>query len=98
MSKELLRLPSRLLARSRYKSSGRGYLGRYPKLIWQVVSIAWERGISVQSNYAREHADIIALAASLGWISTVSLDGKGYSREWNVTAEGTIALNHQQEP
>lgn len=82
-------------ARSRHQSSiGRGYLGKYPKPLWLVIERAWELGISVSSNFARDYAPLIALAASLGWISTVTLDGKKFTNRWNVTAEGVTALNH----
>ena len=72
----------------------RGYLGRHPAQLWATVARAWETGIAVSGNHARTHAPIIALAASLGWISTVSLSGKRFTGRWNVTAEGVMALNH----
>jgi hypothetical protein len=83
------------LTRSRHKV-GRGYLGPLPSEVWEVVAVAWEAGIAVSSNYAREHSAVVALAASLGWISNVALDGKTYLRHWNVTAEGVTALNHRE--
>lgn len=46
---------------------------------------------------AREASTEVALAASMGWISTVSLDGAGYGRMWNVTAEGVAAYTHSAE-
>lgn len=89
------------LTRSRPENIGRGYLGKFPPEVWLVVERAWESGISVSSDFARQHASIIALASSLGWISSVSLSGKRYTRRWNITTEGTIAYNHirgQQVP
>jgi hypothetical protein len=64
--------------------------------VWDIVTVAWEVGIAVSSNMAREWSKEIALAASLGWISTVSLDGRTSHRVWNVTAEGVTALNHKE--
>ena len=83
--------------RNRHRSgNSRGYHGRIPPRVWSIVRVAWEAGIAVSSNMAREWSGEIALAASLGWISTVSLDGRTYHRVWNVTAEGVIALNHKE--
>lgn len=84
------------LARNRVRtSSARGYTGKVPPDVWNLLGLAWEDGIAVSANVAREYATEIALAASLGWISTVSLDGHRYLRVWNVTAEGVSALNHR---
>lgn len=80
------------LAPSRPKAA-RAYTGPIPSQVYHVVSIAWEHGIATSSNLAREHSAYIALAASLGWISSVSLDATQYMRRWNVTAEGVHALN-----
>lgn len=83
-------------ARSRHNvQQSRGYLGRIPNIVWFLLELAHERGFSVSSNTAREHAQEVALAASMGWISTVRLDGKRALRRWNVTAEGLTALNHK---
>ncbi|MCW2317123.1 hypothetical protein M2322_002677 [Rhodoblastus acidophilus] len=50
----------------------------------------------VASNFAREYSTYLSLAASLGWITTISLDGLRYSRTWNITAEGVSAYNHMK--
>ena len=84
-------------ARSRHQV-GRGYLGPHPDALWLVIERAWEHGISVSSDFARHHAAVIALAASIGWISSVSLSGKRYERRWNVTAEGITAHTHMRTP
>lgn len=85
------------LTRNRVRtSSARGYTGKVPAHVWDLLGLAWEVGVAVSSNTAREYAPEVALAASLGWISTVSLDGKRYLRVWNVTAEGVSALNHRE--
>lgn len=82
-------------ARSRLKV-GRGYNGPLPPDLWLVVTVAWEHGIAVSANFARQYAPEVALAASLGWISTVSLDGTEALRHWNVTQEGVTALNNKE--
>lgn len=74
-----------------------GYTGKLPSAVWRIVQLAWEAGIAVSSNMARELSSEIALAASIGWISTISLDGRKHHRTWNVTAEGVIAYNQHQQ-
>ncbi len=83
----------RELGRSRHKV-GRGYLGPHPQDLWPVIESAWQHGIAVSSNFARHYSQEVALAASLGWISTVTLDGLGFTRTWNITAEGVSAYQH----
>lgn len=61
-----------------------------------MVETAHQGGIAVSSNMARELAPYVALAASLGWISTVSTDGLHFTRTWNTTAEGVHALKHKE--
>jgi hypothetical protein len=48
--------------------------------------------ISVASNFARDHAVSVALAASIGWITVVEPDGGTYSRIWKMTLPGLHAL------
>lgn len=84
-------------ARSRPKSPLHvGYLGPVPEEVWLVVRRAWEVGISVSSDGARSLSPYIALAASMGWISNVSLDGLSFNRVWNVTAEGVAAVTQRE--
>lgn len=79
------------VARSRAKPP-RGYIGTIPEPTWEVLRIAWEDGLSIQSNIARTLAAFVGLAASLGWISTITLDGKQCTGVWNITLEGVMAL------
>lgn len=39
---------------------------------------------------------MVALAASLGWLTTISPDGQTYTRQWRLTAAGLQAL-YQKE-
>lgn len=85
------------LSRSRPKSHvHRGYLGPIPPEVWDVVRQAWEVGIFVSSDGARSLAPYVALAASMGWISNVALDGLSFTRVWNVTAEGVAAITQRE--
>lgn len=52
-----------------------------------VVLEAYRRGYTVQSDFARSHADYIGMAASLGLIST-RIYGNVFSREWRPTVKG----------
>lgn len=83
------------VARSR-AASGTGYLGAIPKEVWEVLDRAWSAPISLASNYARKHDLAVAFAASIGWISTISPDGRSYSRRWHVTMEGLVALRTKE--
>lgn len=83
------------LARSRLKV-GSGYHGPIPDEVWEVVSEAYNSGIATSSNLARTAAPWIGLAASLGWISTVTLDGQHYGRIWRATFEGLSALRNKE--
>ena len=78
-------------ARSRPKR-GVGYFGPYPEALREVLEQASRQGFAVASNFSREFSTEVALAASLGWISTVSHDGRSCGRTWNVTLEGQSAL------
>lgn len=42
---------------------------------------------SLQSNWARENDDLVAAAASLGYITNITHDGY-ISRSWRVTSMG----------
>ncbi len=81
------------LGRSRHKV-GRGYTGPLPEDLWLVLETAWQVGIAVSSNFARHYSAEVALAASLGWVSSISLDGLAYTRTFNITAEGVSAYQH----
>jgi hypothetical protein len=73
------------------------YLGELPGLIWEVLRLANENRLSVQSDLARSYAPEVALAASLGLISNVDTDYSKYMRSWRITAAGLYALEHRSE-
>jgi hypothetical protein len=56
------------------------------------LNYIWHLGsVRVQSDYARAHAAAVAMAASLGMITTrVAKDS--YGREWRLTAKGLRVL------
>lgn len=68
-----------------------------PEEAWDVVERAWTRPFSISSDFARANAIAVAIAASLGWITTITLDGRNFSRSWHVTVSGTLALQHKEQ-
>ncbi len=71
------------------------YHGPLTDELWLVLKTAWKSGISLQSDFARQNAMEVALAASCGWLSTVDPDGKAYRRQWRITASGITALQNK---
>lgn len=62
--------------------------------LFEVVLEAYKRGFSVSSDYARYAAEHIAMAASLGFIST-KVHNNVYSRDWRPTVKGLTWLEAQ---
>ena len=59
--------------------------------LFEVVLVAYKRSFSVQSDYARACAEHVAMAASLGYIST-KVHNNVYSRDWRPTVKGLTWL------
>lgn len=72
------------------------YTGPYPGTLWLVLEVAHQGGLYIQSDRARISAPSVALAASLGWITTVATDGKTYGGVWRITQAGLAALTHRE--
>jgi len=85
-----------MVGRSRPKA-GRGYVGAIPEAVYGVVLKAWASPFSVQSNYAREAAIEVALAASMGWITNIAPDGLSFTRQWHTTPEGLVSVQIAKE-
>ena len=64
------------------------------KKLFEVVLEAYKRSFSVQSDYARAVAEHVAMAASLGFIST-KVHNNVYSRDWRPTVKGLTWLESQ---
>jgi hypothetical protein len=52
-----------------------------------VLKRAWLVGFRTKSNFAREFADEVAIAASLGLIST-KIGKDKFDRAWHITRKG----------
>ncbi|MDH0613344.1 MULTISPECIES: hypothetical protein [Agrobacterium] len=57
----------------------------------EVLTRALEEPFKTKSNFAREHADLVAMAASDGFITTRVACGL-YSRKWLITPTGLSHL------
>lgn len=70
------------------QSISSGEIGR--KLI-DVLQFIFETTVTTKSDFSRFEADTIAMAASLGLITT-RITGDVFGREWRVTARGLTML------
>lgn len=52
-----------------------------------VLRRAWLSGFRTKSNFAREYADEVAIAASLGLIST-KIGKDQFDKTWRITRKG----------
>lgn len=49
---------------------------------------------STKSNFARHFATFVALAASLGWLTTINAD-RTFGSRWLITPDGLSALRNK---
>jgi hypothetical protein len=66
------------------------------RMLARVILEAYRKGFTVQSAYARAQADYLAMAASLGLVST-RVYGHVFSREWRPTLKGLAFANQALE-
>ena len=57
------------------------------KKLTDILSRAWNAPFTTKSDFARENADLIAMAASDGFITTRIATGL-YGRSWQITPKG----------
>jgi hypothetical protein len=60
-----------------------------------VIERAWLNGISVQSNFFRDNAQLVAQCASMQYITTETVDG--YSKYWRPTPSGVYKLFRERK-
>lgn len=60
-------------------------------MLKQVLHNIWTYQVTTKSDFAREQADYIAMAASMGLISTRIMRDV-YGRQWQITTKGLDAL------
>lgn len=56
-----------------------------------VLEKAWSSPFRTQSDFARSHADYVAMAASEGLITTRGINGS-YTKDWRITQKGLAYL------
>lgn len=54
----------------------------------------WTTIVTTKSNFARQFADYIAMAASQNLIST-RIGGQVFGQQWQITSRGLYALEHE---
>lgn len=62
------------------------------KTLTNVLARAWNAPFRTKSDFAREYADFIAMAASDGFITTRVATGL-YDKNWRITAAGLRHLH-----
>lgn len=65
---------------------------RIEKDLVPVLMRAWQTGFTVQSDFARQNAHMVAMAASMQLVTNRVTEGV-YSRDWQITAKGIRLLN-----
>lgn len=50
----------------------------------------------IKSNYARDNAEIVGMAASLQLVTT-KIGASKFANEWNITTKGLTWLNEKEE-
>lgn len=66
------------------------------KQLISLLDYAWQEGFTVQNDYARTNAELVAMAASLQLITT-RVNKDVFSRTWQITAKGHRWLNEAKE-
>lgn len=57
-----------------------------------VLAKAWYEPFTTKSDFAREHADFVAMCASEGYITT-KVDEDAYGNKWVITQDGIAAYH-----
>lgn len=65
-------------------------------LAYKVLSRSHFEGFTTKSDYARDHADIVAMLACVGFIST-QIGSYQWSNLWKITADGLTFLQDSLE-
>lgn len=57
-----------------------------------VLHSAWSSSFTTKSDFAREHANAVAAAASQGWLTTYDPHHRAYTNSWRITPAGLKEL------
>lgn len=64
---------------------------RIDESLKKTLHTVWTCQVTTKSDFARENADFIAMAASMGFITT-RIMSEVFGRQWQITANGLQAL------
>lgn len=62
----------------------------------ELLQSIYERPMTIQSDTARAQAAVVAMAASLGLITT-QLSPHKFGRAWRITNRGLLLLNEDED-
>ena len=66
--------------------------------IYRVLKDIYLRGgVTIQSNFARENAVVVAALASLGWITTSEEGNVSFGNVWRVSLVGLLKLTEKRK-
>ena len=65
-------------------------------LAYEVLAKSHFEGFTTKCDYARDYADVVAMLACVGFIST-QIQGHQWSNLWKITAEGLAFLQYSLE-
>jgi hypothetical protein len=60
--------------------------------VCRVLVEAWKAGFTTKSDFSRECADYVAIAACMGFITTRIFPPDVWGSTWNITSKGLLAL------
>lgn len=63
-----------------------------PEEALEIAGVAYLKPFLTKSDYARQHATMVALAASLGLITCLYPGGAAYGNTWRTTRRGLRLL------
>lgn len=58
----------------------------------EILHFAWRSEFTTKSDFARLHANMIAAAASQGWLTTYDPVLNAFSNSWRITPSGLQEL------
>lgn len=73
------------------------YHGPLPAALWPLLEACHRAGsLAIQGDATRALASEVALAASMGWLTTIDPSGRSYGSRWRLTSAGLQALNNKE--
>lgn len=76
----------------RWKPSFKSHKAGIDANVCKVLTEAWQRGFTTKSDFSRELADYVAIAACMGWVTTRIFPPDVWGSTWQITSKGLLAL------